>query len=198
MRTSEVSGAVCAAYVAAAGEIEPAKKDSTNPHFRTNYADLMAYIAAAREPLKRHKLAVGQEVVAWDNGIAVVTRVTHSSGEWIEFGPTPIPVTKHDAQAVGSAITYGRRYAYAAALGMGADDDDASSASAKPTAPLPASVARPPRYDEWVMDLEAAADAGTLAAAFKESAQPLRDYLTQHDKARAAALKTRAAKTAAA
>ncbi len=56
----------------------------------------------------------------------------HSSGEWIE-DTLAVPVGKADAQGMGSAATYGRRYALAAALGIAQVDDDGNAASDRPT-----------------------------------------------------------------
>jgi hypothetical protein len=62
----------------------------------------------------------------------VITRLMHSSGEWLEQEYF-IPLGKMDAQAAGSAITYARRYALQAIAGIPAEDDDGNAATqAKP------------------------------------------------------------------
>jgi hypothetical protein len=51
----------------------------------------------------------------------------HKSGQWMS-GIISAPVSKQDAQGVGSATTYCRRYALAAAAGLAQEDDDANAA----------------------------------------------------------------------
>ena len=62
---------------------------------------------------------------SFDGGIASVeTLLMHTSGEWIS-NTCSAPVSKNDAQGVGSAITYLRRYSLAAFAGIAQEDDDA-------------------------------------------------------------------------
>jgi hypothetical protein len=69
-----------------------------------------------------------------DGRLLIRTRIIHSSGECMEFGPLAGSVGG-DWQKVGSGITYARRYALAAALGIAADEDDDAA-----TAPPPSSA----------------------------------------------------------
>jgi hypothetical protein len=62
----------------------------------------------------------------------VETILAHSSGEWVS-STLAVPLTKADAQGLGSAITYGRRYALAAIVGVCPADDDGEAAVARPT-----------------------------------------------------------------
>jgi hypothetical protein len=73
-------------------------------------------------------------------GIAVETRVLHTSGEWLA-GLVTLPVEKSTAQGTGSAISYGRRYGLSALLGLTAEDDDGQAASAPKSAPARAARA---------------------------------------------------------
>lgn len=129
MRTSETISAIAAAMAAAQGEMKPAVKDATNPHFKSKYADLASVFEAIRVPLAKNGLFVLQEVCNADGGVTVLTRVTHKSGEWMEFGPLYVPAGKQDAQGLGSAATYGRRYAVASALGVCSEEDDDGNAA---------------------------------------------------------------------
>jgi hypothetical protein len=66
-------------------------------------------------------------------GHAIIeTILAHSSGEWVS-STLAVPLTKSDAQGLGSAITYGRRYALAAIVGVCPADDDGEAAVARPT-----------------------------------------------------------------
>ena len=49
---------VCKALAAAQGKLRKAVKDSTNPHFRSRYADLESVIEAMREPFASEGLSV--------------------------------------------------------------------------------------------------------------------------------------------
>lgn len=120
-----------AALAKAQGAIEGAIKGNTNPHFRSKYADLGAVWDACREQLSANGLAVLQfpNVETTDKGMRVSVRtiITHEGGHSEEF-VLPMPVAKPDAQGIGSAITYARRYALMAAIGIAPEDDDGNAA----------------------------------------------------------------------
>lgn len=163
MNASPTITAIAPALVAAVGELAPVGKDSTNPAFRNKYASLDAMMEQVRPTLARHGLAVLQSVTHPETdagrvvGIAVETRVLHTSGEWIA-GLVTLPVEKSTAQGTGSAISYGRRYGLSALLGLTAEDDDGAAAStpkpatqrAPKAAPAPAPDAAGQRLYETV------------------------------------------------
>lgn len=124
MRTSESIIELSKAMNLAQKEMRPASKDSTNPHFRSKYSDLASVMEAIREPLGNNGLSVWQDATLNEIGVNVTTRIVHISGQWVEFGPITIPIGKKDAHSVGSACSYGKRYALCAALGVVSDDDD--------------------------------------------------------------------------
>lgn len=129
LRTSANIGALAAALAAAQGEMEPAPKDSVNPHFKSRYADLASCVRVAGPVLAKHGLAVVQApLVDTATGmVGLVTRLLHKSGEWIESDYWCKP-RDLSPQSVGASITYLRRYAYCAMTGLVSDDDDAESA----------------------------------------------------------------------
>jgi hypothetical protein len=129
MKRSEMINEISKAMANAQGEMEPALKSSKNPFFKSNYADLAAIMESIKVPLKKNDLSVWQDVITNDKGISVCTMVSHSSGQWIEFGPLEIVLAKRDAQSVGSAITYAKRYALSAAVGVVSDNDDDGEAA---------------------------------------------------------------------
>lgn len=139
MRTSEKSATIAAALYAVHRDLANPRKDSTakietkqGRNYSYEYLSLPALIDHAKKALKDASVAVIQEVTGGIGWIEVNTRFMHLTGEWIEVGPIFMPATG-DAQAVGSAITYARRYALAAALNLAADeDDDAASATSSP------------------------------------------------------------------
>jgi hypothetical protein len=108
-----------------------AKKDSTNPHFKTAYADLASVWDACRAPLANAGLSIVQLVSSDPTHAIIETILAHASGEWVS-STLAVPLTKSDAQGLGSAITYGRRYALAAIVGVCPADDDGEAAVARP------------------------------------------------------------------
>jgi hypothetical protein len=112
------------------GELTYAKKDSSNPFFKSTYADLESVWGACRSLLAANGLSVIQMPANFFEGrMWLVTRLCHSSGEWIEQEMS-VPVPKADPQGAGSAITYMRRYALAGFIGIVQADDDGNAASA--------------------------------------------------------------------
>lgn len=111
-------------------EMESAKMDSTNPHFRSSYADMASVVKASRPHLAKHGIAVVQCTSATPDGVVTIkTMLMHSSGQWIssDFSVKP---AKTDMQGIGSAITYARRYCYSSLVGITSsnDDDDGEAA----------------------------------------------------------------------
>ena len=127
MNHSESLSNIGAALAAFQGEVENADKNKGNPAFKSKYADLAEILNTVREPLSRHGLAIIQ-IPSFADGIAhVETMLLHKSGEFI-MGLCSAPVGKQDAQGVGSAITYLRRYMAAAMCGVAQEDDDGNGA----------------------------------------------------------------------
>ena len=148
--TSAEIGELAKALAAAQGEMTAASKDASNPHFKSRYATLASVWDAIRGPLSRNGLSVSQVLETPDAGPGVIVRtmLLHSSGQWIASRYVmPIP-DKLTPQAVGSAITYARRYALSAIVGIAPDDDDdgnaASVTPARQEAPKPAPKPEPP------------------------------------------------------
>lgn len=113
------------------GKLTYAKKDSKNPFFKSNYADLESVWDACRDLLSANGLAVSQFPGTYsdmDKSMSLTTILMHNSGEWISQEMS-LPLSKIDAQGAGSAITYMRRYALAAVVGVVQADDDGNAAS---------------------------------------------------------------------
>lgn len=130
MQTSEQINEFAAALAKAQGQIQGAVKDSTNPAFKSRYADLASVWDACRVALSLNGLAVVQGPALADRGVSVTTRLLHSSGQWAE-STLILPMDKATAQGAGSAITYARRYALAAMVGVAPDDDDDGNAASQ-------------------------------------------------------------------
>lgn len=110
-------------------EIEGALKDSTNPHFKSKYADLTSVSLAIKPALAKHDLFYRQASHIMDGGVCVETFICHASGQEISCGQFYAPAVKNDAQGYGSAFTYARRYSLSAAFGVCPEDDDGNAAS---------------------------------------------------------------------
>lgn len=134
MEKSESIKSLAAAMSKAQGEIENAGKNSTNPHFKSKYADLAEVLNTIRPVFAANGLAIMQ-FPSYDNDIASVeTIITHSSGEWLS-NIASAKVGRPDAQGIGSATTYLRRYSAAAAAGIAQEDDDANASIGKKPEP---------------------------------------------------------------
>ena len=123
---------IATAFVKAQRDFAPALKSSTNPHYRSRYADLAACVEAVIDALNANGIAMIQRTHDSDNGVAVETLFVHESGETITGGILHVPAAKHDPQGYGSALTYARRYSLMAACGIAPEDDDGNMAQRTP------------------------------------------------------------------
>lgn len=144
MQTSDQINELAKALAKAQGEITNALKNSANPHFKSRYADLAAIWDVIREPLTRNGISIIQTInlEMLDKGgaiVAVNTLMLHESGQFIR-DCLPLPISKVDPQAIGSASTYGRRYSLQAIAGVAGEDDDGNAASGKTGAPEIATI----------------------------------------------------------
>jgi hypothetical protein len=203
MNTSEQINELADALAKAQGQIRGAVKDAENPHFRSKYADLASVWDACRQALSNNGLSVIQaprgvvSEVGWT--VEVETRLLHSSGQWMGDTIT-VPVGKPDAQGVGSALTYARRYALASFVGVAPEDDDGNAAvggNGKPRA-VPAD---PPGYENWRQDMELiATEQGlkALEAAWRKSNEEFKHHTVTVYRTQWESLKKRAEKVSVA
>jgi len=122
---------ISAAFVQAQKAFGPALKSSTNPHFRSRYADLAACVEAVIDALNQHGIALMQMTSECEDGVIVETVLLHESGEALPCGKLHVVASKQDPQGYGSALTYARRYSLMAACGIAPEDDDGNAASRK-------------------------------------------------------------------
>lgn len=124
------SVSILGALASALPMLEGAKKNKSNPAFRSKYADLSAVIEAI-EPIKDHGLWFRQVSHERGDGVCIETFYIHNSGE-LSAGLVFVPADKKNAQGYGSANSYARRYALQTAFGLATEDDDGNAASASP------------------------------------------------------------------
>ena len=126
---SQTLAKLAEALCKAQGQMEGAAKDSVNPHFKNKYADLAAVWDAIRKPLAGNGLSIVQFPRTVQGGVEIETTLLHTSGEFLRDALW-LPCSKADAQGIGSAITYARRYALMAVCGIAPVDDDGEAAVA--------------------------------------------------------------------
>lgn len=133
MRHSQSLCALAEALALAQGEFPAIEKERTaqiksdKASYSYSYADLADILAAVRKPLSSHGLSVVQPIT-WAGGAPwLITRLLHSSGEWLESSYRLD--TYERPQEMGSGITYARRYALTALLGIAAEEDDDGAAA---------------------------------------------------------------------
>lgn len=124
-------GALAKALAKAQRDLRPAVKDSTNPHFKSKYADMASVWDACRGALSSNGLSVVQMPAFADGKMSLTTMLLHESGEHID-STLSIPLAQANAQTIGSAITYARRYALMAIVGIAPDEDDDGNAAVPP------------------------------------------------------------------
>lgn len=140
MTRSESIGALAAALAKAQGAMHGAAKESRNPHFNSRYADLASIVDACRNELAKNEISYAQFPSTPEAGLVrMTTLLLHSSGEWLESEPLTVQAKDAGPQAVGSCLTYLRRYQLAAMVGIAPEDDDAEAAEGR----LVSQVARP-------------------------------------------------------
>jgi len=130
MEKSQSIKSIAGALLLFQNKVGAVKKDAVNPFFKSKYASLNTIIEHINLPLSECGLSYAQ----FPDESGLTTILMHSeSGEYLQ-STYLMPVAKqNDPQAVGSAITYARRYALGAILGLAIDeDDDANSATIQP------------------------------------------------------------------
>lgn len=128
------------ALLKAQANIEPFKKESTNPAYQNSrYADLATVLDAIKGALQGAGVVLLQGGAMNGEKVAVETTLLHAeSGQWARniLTLTPVADARNPAitpQTIGKCLTYGRRYGLQALLGIAAEDDDGNEASAQST-----------------------------------------------------------------
>jgi hypothetical protein len=124
---SEQINELVTALAKAQAEMENAPMLSENPHFRSKYADLASIRNATIPHLAKHGLALFQVTEMNGNGLLLVTRLGHTSGQEVK-SVYPIPYSDNP-HVMGSALTYAKRYSWAAICGIAAEEDDDANAA---------------------------------------------------------------------
>ena len=118
------NAAIIKALIEAQKNINSAIKDAKNPHFRSSYATLESVIEAIKQPLLDAKITI---VHTQSGESELVTTLYHESGESISTS-TKLLLDRPSMQALGSALTYAKRYNLTALLNLPTEDDDGNEA----------------------------------------------------------------------
>jgi len=156
MNLEHSNAALFAALALAQAEVENATKGSVNPHFKSRYADLAEVLNTVRPVFAKHGIAIIQSTGFSDGLVSVTTALVHKEGGYVTSVASCTPA-KVDAQGVGAATTYLRRYSLAAATGVAQEDDDGQSAAHN----RPAPVAAPAKPSNALLDVLAATEDAT-------------------------------------
>lgn len=124
-----------AALAKAQNAVENATKGSINPHFKNRYADLAEVLNTVRPVFSSYGLSIIQNPAFDGSLVSVHTALCHESGGYVTAIASCVPA-KADAQGVGAATTYLRRYSLASVTGVAQEDDDGQSA-VNPVKPAP-------------------------------------------------------------
>lgn len=173
------------AFVKAQKGFAPALKTSTNPHFKSRYADLAACVEAVIDALNDNGIGLIQKTHQDERGVTVETMFVHESGESMSGGTLHVPAAKQDPQGYGSALSYCRRYSLMAACGIAPEDDDGNAATKAPAArQKPAPKPEPIDIEPWVAKMLAATSSKELAAVAQEAWAATQDerITTEHSR----------------
>jgi hypothetical protein len=158
MRMSENISNLSTALSQFQGEVTNPHNAATNPQFRSKYAPLDVVINTVKPVLAKYGLSFIQSTSTEGENVGVTTLLMHESGEWIESDTVYLPayqlkgggIKEFNSQAIGSSMTYGRRYSLSAVLGLSSEDDDDANGQVfggNAAAPQPTTNAKPNNRD---------------------------------------------------
>lgn len=172
MKVGNVSPAFASALVGVQSEIEGAVKGKKNPGFQNSkYADLSACWEACREALHKYEIAVLQfPSVAPPGYVGLESAFVYGpTGETLsEVFTCPIK-DPTNPQALGSALTYSRRYALCSMVGIcPVDDDGNAAAKAAPERKVSAPVTQTQVSSEVIARFSKLTDRDAMKAMYTE------------------------------
>jgi len=139
MNRSDSIAKIAPAFLKAQKEMNAVTKNSKNPFFKSDYADLNAVMEACKEPLNNNGISVLQPV----NSNHVETVLMHESGEWFSSETALIVKESNNPQSYGSSVSYARRYGLMSILGLPAEDDDGEKAMVREKSAVSQAVTMP-------------------------------------------------------
>ena len=166
---SETIGKLAEALSKAQGALTSASKDSKGNYGK--YATLAELWDTARAALSNHGLSVMQATDLVGDRLVIRTVIAHTSGEWLD-GLYPVKPAQDTPMGLGAALSFARRYTFAAMCGLTAEDSEAvgsagypngnsgnrPTTTGKPAAPKPAVAAPKPAVSQEAASPAAAAE----------------------------------------
>jgi hypothetical protein len=142
IKKSETCQHILWALSRAQAQISVPARTAVNPAFKSRYVDLSSVLAAVLPAWNANGLTLNQFPYVSDGAewIELITLIGHNTGEWFETSFRMPVGGKRDAHAIGSAITYARRYTVASIAGLMQDDDDGNIAAGVDTARIQAAA----------------------------------------------------------
>lgn len=128
---------IAKALVAVAGKVKNPGLDASNPAYKSRYATLPAILDILRPLLAEQGVMLAMPFSTTDGTVTIHPVLMAGDGTTWYVPSLRLPVGRWDAQGIGSAVTYGRRYLCLAIFGIAGDDDDDGNAavSRAPSAP---------------------------------------------------------------
>lgn len=126
MNTSPQIDKIVPALIAVKSKLQAVIKSANNPFFKSKYATLEAHLEAVEPLLAENGLVLTQPTgIHETSGQSIVSSILmHISGQYISSFMPLASKDPNDAQKLGSAITYGRRYTLGALFSMATESDD--------------------------------------------------------------------------
>jgi hypothetical protein len=149
------------AFVAAQAAMPNAIKEAFNPHLKSKYADLASVREATLEHFHKNKIGVIQSPSAEGASVTVTTMLMHESAQWMASDLT-LMAASTTPQAIGSAITYARRYALMSFAGIAPEDDDGQPTNPPPGPRRPAPPKQPSAYEKAADAVDSIKDMAVL------------------------------------
>lgn len=163
---------LAAALSKAQGQCKAVKKSGSNPFLKSEYVTLDDIINAIRKPLADNGLAYAQLLHGSNGAIKLSTLLMHESGQWIKSTVVVESGGERQGinaiQALGSSITYMKRYALSAMLGIAAEvDDDGNGIEPAPQKAQPKKAQKAPTNEH---PIERPLDPETVRATIRRKA----------------------------
>src|SRR5690606_21425907 len=133
---SDARDQLIAALVELQRKVEAPRKTGYNSHRQYRYSTLADILDACRPALAEAGLAILQTPIWGPRGLELVTTLAHTSGQWVRCRMPVLSVS--DPQAMGSALTYSRKYSILTIVGLAPDDDDDGEGAMPRPQPTPA------------------------------------------------------------
>ncbi len=136
MQAKDAEQAFNAAMAQMQCEIPTVGEGAVNLHTGNTYATLDDINFALKPIMQRHGFAITFKVDREATGVSVKGILMHSAGhreDTTMFLPIDIGKGRNDVQAVGSSVTYGKRYVMCALLNITSGDDNDNDGYVEPS-----------------------------------------------------------------